>query len=88
MGIPSALITIWADCNGPDTFVQIIRHNDRLKVFTMMSLQGNSICCLLSRLNMLEFERESNGNKIFAGKSFDKEEKLDIIKVKKIISKL
>jgi len=36
----------------------------------------------------LEFERESNGNKIFDGKSFDKEEKLDIIKVKKIISKL
>nr|DAJ29788.1 MAG TPA: hypothetical protein [Caudoviricetes sp.] len=31
---------------------------------------------------MLEFERESNGNKIFAGKSFDNKEKLDIIKVK------
>nr|DAJ29787.1 MAG TPA: hypothetical protein [Caudoviricetes sp.] len=39
MGIPSALITIWADWNGPDTFIQIIRHNDRLKVFSMMSLQ-------------------------------------------------
>ena len=43
---------------------------------------------LFSRLNMLGFERESNGNKIFAGKSFDKEEKLDIIKAKLKISKM
>ena len=81
MGIPSALTIIRAVWNGLDTFIQIIRHNDRLKV-SLMSLQWNSICCLLSHLNMLELERESNGNKIFAGKSFDNKEKLDIIIVK------
>ena len=35
-------------------------------------------CCLLSHLNILELERESN-EKIFAGKIFDNEAKLDII---------
>jgi hypothetical protein len=33
VGIPSALTTIWADWSGPDTFIQIISHNERLKVF-------------------------------------------------------